>query len=177
MLPPNMSTPSPQHPDLENGSSATETEKWQKTVGDTDPGVAQGEDEGGEYTKLVRYISTYNSERRRSMASGMSGEDEEPKKAPWYAPWKKAKATAGGPFEMPDDWVNTNMQQGLSAHEVESRRKRTGWNELTTEKENMFIKFLMFFTGPILYGKHSIDRLNSFIFVMMREEKDGLLIT
>ena len=28
-----------------------------------------------------------------------------------------------------------------------------GWNELSSEKENMFIKFLMFFTGPILYGE------------------------
>lgn len=35
--------------------------------------------------------------------------------------------------------------------EVERRRKSTGWNELTTEKENMILKFIGFFRGPILY--------------------------
>lgn len=36
--------------------------------------------------------------------------------------------------------------------EVERRRKFSGWNELTTEKENMLLKFVGFFRGPILYG-------------------------
>ena len=41
--------------------------------------------------------------------------------------------------------------------EVERRRKYSGWNELTTEKENMLLKFLGFFRGPILYGMSLID--------------------
>lgn len=35
--------------------------------------------------------------------------------------------------------------------EVERRRKTAGWNELSTEKENMILKFIGFFRGPILY--------------------------
>jgi len=56
---------------------------------------------------------------------------------------------------VPDEWLQADIKQGISSHEVESRRKRFGWNEITTEKENLFIKFLMFFTGPILYGMSS----------------------
>ena len=54
---------------------------------------------------------------------------------------------------MPEEWLNSDIKQGLSNSDVEHRRKRFGWNEISTEKENLFIKFLMFFTGPILYGK------------------------
>lgn len=56
---------------------------------------------------------------------------------------------------MPEDWLEADIKQGISNHDVESRRKRFGWNEITTEKENLFIKFLSFFTGPVLYGKSS----------------------
>ena len=51
--------------------------------------------------------------------------------------------------------LEADIKQGISSHEVEQRRKRYGWNEITTEKENLFIKFLGFFTGPVLYGKLS----------------------
>lgn len=53
---------------------------------------------------------------------------------------------------VPEEWLDADIKQGISNHDVESRRKRYGWNEIATEKENLFIKFLMFFTGPILYG-------------------------
>ena len=45
------------------------------------------------------------------------------------------------------------MKQGLSGLEVERRRKQSGWNELSAEKENMLLKFIGFFQGPVLYGK------------------------
>ena len=48
--------------------------------------------------------------------------------------------------------MHTDMKQGLPNGEVENRRRKTGYNELTTEKENMFLKFLSYFQGPILYG-------------------------
>jgi magnesium-transporting ATPase (P-type) len=54
---------------------------------------------------------------------------------------------------VPEEWLQADIKQGISNSDVEHRRKRFGWNEITTEKENMFIKFLMFFTGPILYGE------------------------
>lgn len=66
---------------------------------------------------------------------------------------KKSSGGSGADFETPDDWLTTDMKAGLKSHDVETRRRRTGWNELTTEKENLFLKFLSYFTGPILYGK------------------------
>ena len=54
---------------------------------------------------------------------------------------------------VPEDMLQADIKQGISNNDVETRRKRFGWNEITTEKENLFIKFLSFFTGPILYSK------------------------
>lgn len=91
-----------------------------------------------EYTSLVRYISTYRDGRRKSTASEL-GMDDDPVKRPWWAFWRgrgKKKAVDGN-FEVPDDWLDTELRQGLSSIDVENRRKKTGFNELTTEKENM----------------------------------------
>jgi len=106
-----------------------------------------------EYSGLVRFISTYRDPRRKSVAvpydqQGKSGG------AKWYMPWKKAASTTvGDDWETPDDWLETDMSHGLTNAEVERRRKTLGFNELTTEKTNLFIQFLSYFTGPILYGK------------------------
>jgi magnesium-transporting ATPase (P-type) len=69
--------------------------------------------------------------------------------------WKKNETAAddGSAMTVPDEWLNADIRQGITASEVESRRKKFGWNEITTDKENLFLKFLGFFTGPILYGK------------------------
>lgn len=53
----------------------------------------------------------------------------------------------------PDAWLDTDMRQGISSHDVDERRRRFGWNELTAEKENQLRKFMGFFQGPILYGE------------------------
>ncbi|KAI4269515.1 MAG: hypothetical protein LQ337_007238 [Flavoplaca oasis] len=109
-------------------------------------------DTGDEYQNLVRYISNYREGRRKSVAS-ISPDDESYKK-PWWKFWAKKGSAPGmdpNTFEVPDDWLYTELKQGLHSHELENRRKRAGWNELTTEKENMFLKFLSYFTGPILY--------------------------
>jgi H+-transporting ATPase len=45
------------------------------------------------------------------------------------------------------------MQKGISAAEVQKRRAAFGFNELESPKENLFIKFIGFFRGPILYGE------------------------
>jgi H+-transporting ATPase len=114
-----------------------------------------------EYTNLLRYIQTYRDGRRKSTASGITGTGDNPedaadasqtKKRPWWAFWRKNGGGSGEDFETPDEWIGTDLSTGLTSAEVENRRKKTGWNELTTEKENLFIKFLSFFTGPILYG-------------------------
>lgn len=77
------------------------------------------------------------------------------KKVPAWQFWKKQADGVSGAssFVTPADWLNTDLKTGLDPMEVERRRKYTGWNELTTEKENMLLKFIGFFRGPILYGK------------------------
>jgi H+-transporting ATPase len=133
----------PLNGDVENGDVEKELRREGEPANDTA--------EMGEYGNLVRYISTYKDGRRSSVVSSIGGY-EEPKKK-WYQFGKSKGAGGDGSFETPEDWLTTDMRQGLSAHDVESRRKKTGWNELTTEKENLFLKFLSYFQGPILYGK------------------------
>jgi H+-transporting ATPase len=138
----------PDHPpngDVENGNFEKELER-----GGANLAVANDEDQG-EYGNLVRYISNYKDGRR---ASTIGGDDDDAPKKPWWKFWAKSGSGMGGDgFETPDDWLETNMKSGLTSQQVESRRKKTGWNELTTEKENMLLKFLSYFTGPILYGQ------------------------
>lgn len=92
-------------------------------------------DSGDEYQNLVRYISNYREGRRKSVAS-ISPDDDIVKK-PWWKFWAKKGAAPGmdpNTFEVPDDWLYTDLKQGLPSNELENRRKRAGWNELTTEK-------------------------------------------
>ncbi|TVY23469.1 Plasma membrane ATPase [Lachnellula hyalina] len=127
----------PLNGDVENGDVEKELR------GNPEPAA---DENMGEYGNLVRYISTYKDGRRGSTVSSIAN-DEEPKKKFWQ---KKSKGT-DGVFDTPDEWLNTDMKQGLSDHDVETRRKKTGWNELTTEHTNLFIQFLSYFQGPILY--------------------------
>ena len=111
----------------------------------------------GEYANLIRYISTYRDRRFSKAPSQVSGDDvadaSEKKKAPFYKRWFTNSSGPGELFEVPEDWLLTDIKTGLSSAEVEARRKKTGWNELATEKENMFLKFIGYFKGPILYGQ------------------------
>jgi H+-transporting ATPase len=65
-------------------------------------------------------------------------------------PWKKRTSKASS--RIPQEWLNTDLQQGLSSSEAESRLQRVGPNELVSAKENQFKKVLGYFRGPILYG-------------------------
>ncbi|KAL9101923.1 MAG: hypothetical protein Q9163_002861 [Psora crenata] len=106
---------------------------------------------GEEYANLVAFINSYYEGPRRK--SVVSMEEQEAMKKPWWKFWKRSPKPGlnDDGFEVPDDWLEADIKEGISMHEVEARRKRTGFNELTTEKENMFLKFLSYFTGPILY--------------------------
>lgn len=103
-----------------------------------------------EYGKLVKYVSTFHD------AGAEEEEGEVSQKRLWYAPWKKRKVhikrveDIAGRF--PDDWLITDIREGLSSEEVNQRRRRSGWNELVSEKENPIAKVLSYFQGPILYG-------------------------
>lgn len=111
----------------------------------------------GEYPALDHYISNYREDRRRSVADG--SESGKAKKKHWWSfgsSGGNAQEQPTGKTGVSEAWLETDLTTGLSSEEVERRRKVTGWNELTSEKENMFAKFLGFFTGPILYGKRQL---------------------
>ena len=47
--------------------------------------------------------------------------------------------------------LNTELRTGLSSSEAETRRKRYGFNEISSEKTNLLKQFMGYFTGPSLY--------------------------
>ena len=89
------------------------------------------------------------------MGSGKAADD---KPVPKWKFWAKKKSTTSGEgFVAPEEWMNTDMHRGLTDADLTPRRKLAGWNELTTEKENLIIKFIGYFRGPILYSKFFRD--------------------
>lgn len=104
-----------------------------------------------EYERLVKYVSIYREPGRGETLN----EDGEMKRV-WYAPWKKtwvpAKAAMDATQHFPDDWLITDIKQGLTEEEANNRRRRSGWNELISQKENPIEKFISYFQGPILYS-------------------------
>ena len=52
---------------------------------------------------------------------------------------------------IPEDYLKTDRNIGLTDQEVLTRRKKFGPNQMKEEKENLILKFLMFFYGPIQF--------------------------
>ncbi|KAK8059050.1 PMA1-H+-transporting P-type ATPase, partial [Apiospora phragmitis] len=113
-----------------------------------------GGDDLPEYEALQRSIINYDAERRASVAS-QAGAPLQSKK--WWQFCKSSPAPVQPAHPVikegqpPSSWLETNIRQGIASHDIETRRKPFGWNELTAEKENMFAKFLGFFQRPIRY--------------------------
>lgn len=133
--------------DLENGDSKRERISFAD-------GWDPDKDEG-EYANLLRYISTYRDRRFSKAPSQVSGDDTgdatKKKKKGFFARMFSSGSGPADLYEVPEDWLLTDINTGLTSAQVEERRRKTGYNELTTEKENMFLKFLGYFRGPILY--------------------------
>ncbi|KAL1970818.1 hypothetical protein VTN77DRAFT_2652 [Rasamsonia byssochlamydoides] len=103
-----------------------------------------------EYERIIKYVSVYREPGKEEPEEEQQGE----MKRVWYAPWKKIrvrKRKAEGAPQFPEEWLLTDIHQGLTNEEVSNRRRRSGWNELVSEKENPIAKFLSYFQGPILY--------------------------
>ncbi|KAE8362084.1 hypothetical protein BDV27DRAFT_132106 [Aspergillus caelatus] len=116
------------------------------------PDVENGDRDGAnldEYAALNRYISTARDKRRGSTSSAGAMSTKKAKKS-WQF-WKKGGDGVEEGFVCPDEWLETDLRAGLRGADIEARRKRTGWNELTTEKTNFFVQFIGYFRGPILY--------------------------
>lgn len=111
-----------------------------------------------EYAALERYISIYREDRRASIISMKEDANQKGPKRKWWQFWKlmstkHIQPAQSGPAMMPDSWMETDIHTGIQSSAVEERRKMFGWNELTAEKENLALKFLGYFQGPILYGE------------------------
>ncbi|KAF2397169.1 plasma membrane ATPase [Trichodelitschia bisporula] len=57
----------------------------------------------------------------------------------------------GAARTVPEELLQTSTRDGLSTAEVAQRKKRFGLNQMKEEKENMILKFLGFFIGPIQF--------------------------
>ncbi|OUM53205.1 hypothetical protein BVG19_g2470 [[Candida] boidinii] len=53
--------------------------------------------------------------------------------------------------EVPEELLQTNPATGLTNDEVTKRRKKYGLNQMAEEKENLILKFCLFFIGPIQF--------------------------
>ena len=134
--------------DLETGNQAAEERAFRNSIANN-----ENEKELDEYSNLVRYISTYRD--KVGTVEEDEQEDYDEMKRPWYAFWRK-EAGPQGAINIPAEWLETDISRGLSSDEVEKRRRKAGFNELADIKENLFLKFVGFFRGPVLYGKHAI---------------------
>jgi magnesium-transporting ATPase (P-type) len=61
------------------------------------------------------------------------------------------EAPAGTGRVVPEDQLQTDTRIGLTESEVHARRKKYGMNQMKEEKENMILKFLGYFIGPIQF--------------------------
>ena len=57
----------------------------------------------------------------------------------------------GGARVVPEDMLQTDTRVGLTSEEVIQRRRKYGLNQMKEEKENLLLKFLGFFVGPIQF--------------------------
>jgi H+-transporting ATPase len=60
-------------------------------------------------------------------------------------------AVAGGARSIPEELLQTSTRTGLTTQEVQQRLKKYGRNQMKEEKENLLLKFLGFFVGPIQF--------------------------
>ena len=61
------------------------------------------------------------------------------------------ETAVGGERPVPEELLQTSTRTGLSDAEVTQRRKKYGLNQLREEKENLILKFLGYFVGPIQF--------------------------
>ena len=107
-----------------------------------------------EYSALQKFITLYRDPRQKQLDEGYNAADAGKDKK-WWQFWRAGTSPNAKPQDTgvaPEGWLDTDIRQGITSAEVENRRKRAGFNEITTEKTNLLKQFLSYFMGPILYG-------------------------
>lgn len=64
---------------------------------------------------------------------------------------EEEETQAGAARTIPEEMLQTSTREGLTSAEVTVRRKKFGLNQMKEEKENLLLKFLGFFIGPIQF--------------------------
>jgi H+-transporting ATPase len=64
---------------------------------------------------------------------------------------EEGETTPTGGRVIPEDQLQTDTRIGLTEQEVFYRRKKYGMNQMKEEKENLILKFLGYFIGPIQF--------------------------
>jgi H+-transporting ATPase len=130
--------------DVERGMSTATGRSRSKSIYDVS--ALEGMDE---YTALDKFITLYRDQRPAENQTAAAV-----KRPKWWQIWKSEPTAAelGHEVTVPADWLDTDLRNGLTSHDVDLRRRRYGWNEITTEKVNFLKQFLSYFTGPVLYG-------------------------
>ncbi|KAI9760847.1 MAG: plasma membrane H+-ATPase [Candelina submexicana] len=64
---------------------------------------------------------------------------------------EEADTQPGGARPVAEEMLQTDTRTGLSESEVTARRKKYGLNQMKEEKENLILKFLGYFVGPIQF--------------------------
>jgi magnesium-transporting ATPase (P-type) len=62
---------------------------------------------------------------------------------------EESKELSARTQRVPPDMFRTDKTMGLTSAEAEQRLRKFGRNELSENKENLVLKFIMYFTGPI----------------------------
>ncbi|MCJ1312500.1 plasma membrane H+-ATPase [Agyrium rufum] len=68
---------------------------------------------------------------------------------------EEEEVAAGEERPIAEEFLQTDTRHGLSDNEVSSRRKKFGLNQMKEEKENLILKFLGYFIGPIQFVMES----------------------
>ena len=76
-------------------------------------------------------------------------------------PEEEEAVQPGGARIVPEELLQTSTRTGLTANEVLTRRKKYGLNQMKEEKENLVLKFLGFFVGPIQFVMEVSAQINA----------------
>jgi H+-transporting ATPase len=96
------------------------------------PAAAEEEDEDEDIDELVMELQSNHA------VDDAESDDEEENHSSSYK-------------EVPDEYLHTDPSVGLTSAEVTKRKKKFGLNQMAEDKENMVLKFCMFFIGPIQF--------------------------
>ena len=125
------STPQHLNTDIESGEFNEKHDAPADTVQHTKKPVDDDEEEDEDMDALIDELESQD---------GHLEEEEE-----------EAEGTPGGGRVIPEDQLQTDTRTGLTEAEVHIRRKKYGLNQMKEEKENLILKFLGYFVGPIQF--------------------------